>query len=209
MRAVRNSPTLVAVVAICELLVCSSVLRAQQPATGPVQQDNVDALKTENVRLAAELKKAQDLIVYQKHLLDVSNAQVLKLSEVHKEKTPTTTPATPEAGQAVMAVARVRSSNNLKTIGAVLLGYANAHDHKGPATLEELRQWADIPTSTFQSPLLNCRYQYIGYWNTMRADEVVAYEDSDDPIRNILFGDGFVEGVPAGRAAQIISDRHK
>lgn len=170
-------------------------------------REEIHRLRVVNQRLVEELRRAEDRHKGRIEALNEAQARILKLE---LQRRPTTQPITPDAPRAVATVARLRSSGNLRIIGGALIMYANKHDQKAPATLEELRLAPAMPPEALESPFLNSRYQYLrSERKRTDPDEVVAYEDNDDAYTSILFADNFVETFPNDQAATIIANGRK
>jgi hypothetical protein len=200
-------------IGIAGIAAAQSVVPSSSPATATSQPavGELEHLRTENAQLREQLRLTQErLDDRQKWLNAYAEEKRTRLEKeqgpLHKEQPATTNPVTSDAGRGIMMWALIHSRSQLKTIGQALQLYANTHGGKGPATLEDLRRAADIPTLTFQSPLLNCRYKYVRYATNMQRLEVVAYEESDYADRSILFADGTTQGFPAAEADVIVSN---
>ncbi len=116
----------------------------------------------------------------------------------------------PALSKAKAKAVRVKSINNLKTIGLAARSYAAEHGGQLPSGIEELAK--DVPAVSLVDPDTGGTYTYVGAGKSeANPNGIVAYSDAKEGRRELVLADGAVRDLTESEFADVLAreDRAK
>jgi type II secretory pathway pseudopilin PulG len=111
----------------------------------------------------------------------------------------------PALSSAKRRAQRINSVSNLKEIGIAVRLFSNDNNHRLPMSFDEMTNVLDSPQVTYDVET-GQRFTYLGAGmalDTLKPDSVLAYSPIVNDYCEVLFADGSVEQLTAGRFAEL------
>jgi type II secretory pathway pseudopilin PulG len=111
----------------------------------------------------------------------------------------------PALASAKRKAQRINSVSNLKQIGIATRMFADDNNHRLPMSFDEMTNVLDTPQVTYDAET-GQRFTYLGAGmalDTLKPDSVLAYSPIVNEHCEVLFADGSVDQISAGRFAEL------